>query len=534
MIEGLIPAVGGLGLFLLGMTVMTDGLKALADKRLRSIISRSTKSPLSGVCTGAVTTAMVQSSSATTIAAVGFVHSGLLTFSEALGIIFGANIGTTITGWLVALIGFKLKLGKVMLPVILLGMLLRLFGKGRARPAGMALAGFGLIFVGITTLQDGMIGLQGTVTPDSFPPDTTGGRLLLLLIGVVITLITQSSSAGVATALAAVHTETISLNQAAAMVIGMDLGTTATAALATIGGNIQAKRTGFAHVIYNAMTAVGAFLLLSPFLTTLQRLIPGPLNAEFALVGFHTFFNGLGVLAILPFTKAFAAFIERLFPERGNPLAKRLDTSLLESPDIALESVMATLQDIMQSIFGLTLIALRHPGQSVDKPLADDIHQAIHETRDYLERIVVDPTQTDRLNHYARTGHILDHLHRMSRRMHDHKRMLLVRDDEALTAMTEQLIGSIERLTAAEFPLAAEVEANIKQTNEELESDRKKYRKWTLRQTSQNELTTGLALQRMDTARWLSRVSYHAWRIATHGAFTADPRAVEPESDDDL
>lgn len=514
------------------MTVMTDGLKSLADKRLRSIISRSTKSPLSGVCTGALTTAMVQSSSATTIAAVGFVHSGLLTFSESLGIIFGANIGTTITGWLVAIIGFKLKIGKLVLPVILLGMLLRLFGNGRAKPSGLALAGFGLIFVGITTLQDGMTGLQGTVTPDSFPPDTIGGRLLLVLIGILITLITQSSSAGVAAALAAVHTETISLNQAAAMVIGMDLGTTATAALATIGGNIQAKRTGFAHVIYNVITAVGAFLLLSPYLATLQRVIPGPLNAELALVGFHTFFNGLGVLAILPFTRRFAAFIETLFPERGNPLAKRLDTTLLESPDVALQSVMVTLQDIMQSIFALTLTALRNPEQPIDKSRADDIHQAIHNTRDYLERIVVDSTQQDSLDHYARSGHILDHLHRMSRRMHDHKRMLLVRADEELTDMTEKLINSIEKLTSAEFPIAAAVEAEIERTNEELEGAKKRYRKQTLRRTSQLELTTGLALQRLDTARWLSRVGYHAWRIATHGAFTADPRAAEPDGDE--
>ena len=309
------------------MSIMTDGLKSLADERLRKILARSTRKPLSGVCTGAATTAMLQSSSATTVAAVGLVHVGLLTFSESLGIIFGANVGTTLTGWLVALLGFKLKLGEMMMPVILVGVLIRLTSRGRLSAVGTALAGFGLIFVGITFLQHGMAGLQGIVTPDSFPSDTRTGRLLLVLIGIAITLVTQSSSAGVAAAIAAVYTGTISLNQAAAMVIGMDLGTTATAAMATIGGNVQARRTGLAHVIYNMMTAVGAFLMLTPYFFLLRRCWPEleSSDPEIALVSFHTFFNALGVLAVLPFTRSFARLMERLIPEQGNPLARRLD-----------------------------------------------------------------------------------------------------------------------------------------------------------------------------------------------------------------
>lgn len=243
MFNGILQAVGGLGLFLLGMSVMTGGLKAMADDRLRSTLAATTKGPVSGVCTGAVATAILQSSSATTVAAVGFVHAGLLTFSQALGIIFGANIGTTMTGWLVALVGFKLKLGEVMLPVIFVGMLFRLAGRGRIESVGTALAGFGLIFVGIGVLQDGMAAFHGVVTPDVFPPDTIIGRLLLVTIGVAITVVTQSSSAGVAAALTAVHAGTITLPQAAAMVIGMDFGTTITAAMATFRLGARGWRT---------------------------------------------------------------------------------------------------------------------------------------------------------------------------------------------------------------------------------------------------------------------------------------------------
>ena len=145
----IVQVLGGLGLFLLGMIIMTEGLRELAGDMIRSALMRFTSSPVTGAATGAISTAILQSSSATTVAAVGFVGAGLMTFDSSLGIIFGANIGTTITGWLVALFGFKLKLGTIMLPLILAGAILRLFAAGRLSSTGYALAGFGLIFVGI-------------------------------------------------------------------------------------------------------------------------------------------------------------------------------------------------------------------------------------------------------------------------------------------------------------------------------------------------------------------------------------------------
>ena len=259
--EDALVATGGLGLFLLGMIVLTDGLRALTGESLPRALARFTRSPLSGATTGAIATAILQSSSATTVAAVGFVGAGVLTFAQGLGLIFGANLGTTVTGWMVALLGFKLKVGVLVLPLIPLGAILRLFGKGRLSSAGYALAGFGLVFVGISMLQTGMGSLGSLITPESFPGDTWTGRLGLIAIGAVMTIVTQSSSAGVATALAALSAGAIAFPQAAALVIGMDVGTTATAALATIGGSVSARRTGLAHVVYNLFTAGGG---LSP------------------------------------------------------------------------------------------------------------------------------------------------------------------------------------------------------------------------------------------------------------------------------
>ena len=292
------------------MIVMTDGLRALAGHAMRAVLMRFTKSPLTGALTGAISTAILQASGITTLAAIGFVGAGLITFPESLGIIFGANIGTTFKGWIIALLGFKLSLGNVFLPIVFIGAILRLFSKGRLATVGYSIAGFGLVFVGLTFMQESMSELHGFVTFENLPADTLSGRLLLVALGIIFTVLTQSSSAGVAAALTALYADIINFNQAAALVIGMDLGTTSTAAIATIGGSVGVRRTGFSHVIFNLLTALLALLLINPYTWVWNYFSPGELikNAEIALVGFHTCFNTLGVIMILPFTNQFAGF----------------------------------------------------------------------------------------------------------------------------------------------------------------------------------------------------------------------------------
>lgn len=531
MLNGILEAAGGLGLFLLGMSVMTEGLRAMADERLKAVLARTTKGPVSGVCTGAVTTALLQSSSATTVAAVGFVHAGLLTFSQALGIIFGANIGTTMTGWLVALLGLKLQLGKIVLPVILGGMLLRLIGHGRTRATGTALAGFGLIFVGIDVLQSGMAGFQGLVTPDSFPPDTLSGRLLLVLIGVAITIVTQSSSAGVAAALAAVHSQTITLNQAAAMVIGMDFGTTVTAAMATIGGNVQARRTGLAHVVYNAMTAAGALVLLSPFLTAVEAILPTASTSypELVLVGFHTFFNTLGVLFILPFTGHFARLITRLFPERGSTLTQHLDRSLLGSPDLALKAVRSTLQSVTAAVFAELVRRIDDPASPPDQQSRIDAEQALGQTRDYLQLLRIEGQHPEWLDRCLGCVHVLDHLRRVLVRSGNERRLKHVRSDADLSAMTDEMLSSVEILLSAGVSASPDEVARLREINTLLKQRIRTYRLTAMRLAAEGKLDTQTALRRMDTARWLRRLTHHAMRVAKHSQGKS-PAQVEKTS----
>src|SRR6476619_8664559 len=208
-----ISILGGVGLFLLGMTVMTEGLKALAGSSLRTVLARAAATPMRGALWGAIATLIVQSSSATTMTTIGLVSAGLLTFPQGLGLVFGANVGTTGTGWLVALIGVRVSLTAYALPMIFVGALIKLLGRGRVSAAGAALAGFALVLFGLTTLQQGMGGLAEQWHPEDLPLVTAGpgagwfegmiGVLTLVFVGLAMTAVMQSSTAAIAITMSA-------------------------------------------------------------------------------------------------------------------------------------------------------------------------------------------------------------------------------------------------------------------------------------------------------------------------------------------
>lgn len=509
-------ALGGVGLFLLGMVILTQGLRDIAGGSLQRVLARFTSSPLRGTVAGAVVTAIVQSSSVTTVTAVGFVGAGLLTFPQGLGVVLGANIGTTITGWLVALLGFKLSLGGVVLPLVLVGAVLRLFGTSRLAAAGWALAGFAVLFIGIETMQEGMSRLQGVVTPADFPDDSPVGRLLLVLIGVAITLLTQSSSVGVATALAALGSGTISFPQAAAMAIGMDVGTTFKAALATLGGSTATRRTGFAHVIYNLMTGVLAFCLLDLYALLTERWLAGGgvEAAQFALVGFHTAFNVLGVALVLPFAEPFARLIIFLFPDRGPALTRRLDDRLLDDPTLAVYAAASTVGDIVEHVTSAfrELLDPRHdrPAGLAEAPALGD---ALVRTRVFVDRIRNDSLDPEFRSRHAAAIHILDHSLRLLHRGRQEDRVRTLRTEHRLRRLSLVLGDALNR--SAETAIASEVE-RFDRITQMLGRRRSRYREVMVMSAISAEVDTETALKRLDAMRWLYRVSYHLWRIAHH------------------
>ena len=335
--------IGGIGLFLLGMWLMTEGLRLAAGAALREVLASSTRTRWRALGSGILLTAVVQSSSAVTVAAIGFVNAGLLSLGQVLWVLFGSNVGTTMTGWLVALLGLKIKIDLLALPLIGVGMLLRLTGgESRRGSIGLALAGFGVLFLGIDVLRNAFTDLAAGM---SFP-ELGGfwGVAAHVLIGALLTVLMQSSSAATALILTAAQGGLLGLESAAAVVIGSNIGTTATALIAAIGATANAKRAAAAHVLFNLLTGCVALLAL-PWLLTLTQWLGGwvgaPAGVATVLALFHTVFNLLGVLLMWPLSDRLATFLAGRFrsAEEDEARARYLDAATAVLPALAIDAL---------------------------------------------------------------------------------------------------------------------------------------------------------------------------------------------------
>jgi len=356
--------LGGVGLFLLGMSLMSDGLKVAAGRTLKQILERWTDTAAHGLFSGALLTALVQSSSAVTVAAIGFVNAGMLTLERSVWVIFGSNLGTTMTGWLVALIGFKIKIELFAMPVIGIGMFMRLSGSDTRRGAlGQALAGFGLFFVGISVLRDAFEGVAASVDVASVAADGFLGVVVFVGLGFLMTLVTQSSSAAISIALAAAAGNLIALEPAAAMVVGANIGTTSTALLASMGATPNAKRVAAAHVLFNVLTGVVAILILPGMLrivSMIQNTMHLTPDAATSLALFHTVFNVLGIALIWPLTKRLVVWLKAHFISLEEDLGRPrfLDKNALVVPSLALESLIMELSRLQEIAVSIVTTAL--------------------------------------------------------------------------------------------------------------------------------------------------------------------------------
>src|SRR5215467_12751643 len=369
-----ISVLGGVGLFLLGMTVMTGGLKALAGSALRTVLSKAAATPLRGSFWGAVITLIVQSSSATTMTTIGLVSAGLLTFPQGLGLVFGANVGTTGTGWLVALIGVRVSLTAAALPMIFVGALMNLLGRGRVSGAGAALAGFALVLFGLTTLQQGMGGLAERLHPADLPAvfgpgvsrwSSLIGVLALIVIGVAMTALMQSSTAAIAVTLSAQFAGAVGLDQACALIIGQNIGTATSSAMAAIGASSTAKRLALAYILFKLIAALIALVLFPVTIPLLVRASKS-IDGVTLLAGYHTAYNVVGVLVLLPVMHQFTQFVERILPERRSPLTRCLDPMVLATPVATVEAVRRTVARSLGAVCGSLEAALAtHDGTSV-------------------------------------------------------------------------------------------------------------------------------------------------------------------------
>lgn len=343
--------LGGMGMFLLGMYLMTGGLRLATGRALRKILENWTRTTMRGILAGISITSLVQSSSAVTVATLGFVNAGLIKLKQAITVIYGSNIGTTMTAWLVALVGFHIDIKAFALPLIGIGMGMWVFwSEKRFGALGQALAGFGVFFLGIEILKTGFEGMGSSIQFAQLEPSGLG-LLMLVGAGFLMTVLMQSSSASMAIILTAAGGSVIPLPAAAAMIIGANVGTTSTALLAVIGATPNAKRVAAAHVCFNLITGLVAILILPWMLAAVQSTqtqLGFVAETPTILALFHSLFNVLGVALLWPLTPKLVAYLEKRFrsAEEDEARPRHLDKTLLGTPVLAFHALGMELERI--------------------------------------------------------------------------------------------------------------------------------------------------------------------------------------------
>lgn len=530
MLEVIFPFVGGIGLFLLGMMLLSDGLVAFAGGNLKRALVRFTGTPYKAFVSGALATVMVQSSSATAVTLIGFVSAGLITFSQAIGVVIGASLGNTATGWIVAELGLKINLGFYTLVLIGVGALLKLLARGRWTEMGLALAGFGLLFHGLSMLQQSMVGLSGLFNLADLPVGGYGARIMIMLLGLAMAALLQSSTAAIATTLTALHTNTINFDQAAALVVGAAIGTTVTGALVAIGATIYAKRTALAYILFNLAAGLIAIVLLPAFFYVLQILgkYAGLEPGATSLAAFHTLFIAVGVILFLPLTPRFAMVVERMLPDRGDGMVQRLDDSLLNIPAVALEASQRAVEQLagrLLSVYSEILSMVQ--SASLTTELAQT-RQALDDTFDFVTRIQLPPEEDTLAGQRIAQLHAIDHLLRLRNRLRD---IVQANIDFANPVYQTALQNSRGMMNVVHRALEEKTLAPYLEEIEREASNLSSLSRQVRHEILQQVLPSSRALNTLrttDTFRWMARTSNHICRICY---YLSQGRAVSEASD---
>jgi len=327
--------LGSLALFLYGMKIMSEGLQKFAGDRLRRILTAMTTNRVTGVLTGVLITALIQSSSATTVMVVSFVNAGLLSLSQSIGVIMGANIGTTVTAWIISALGFKVDMAAMSLPLLAIGVPLLFSGKSNRKYIGEFIFGFSFLFMGLSMLKSNAPDLGQNPEMLSFVQNYTdmgfASVILFVLIGTVLTMIVQASAATMAITLIMCANGWISFELGAALVLGENIGTTITANLAALTGNVPAKRAALAHLVFNVFGVIWVLCLFTPFtqaiswfVTDVMQTTDEAVAVSFKLSAFHTAFNICNVLLLIWFVKLIEKTVCKIIPQKEQEEEYRL------------------------------------------------------------------------------------------------------------------------------------------------------------------------------------------------------------------
>ncbi|TVP82459.1 MAG: Na/Pi cotransporter family protein [Alkalicoccus sp.] len=545
--------IGGIGLFLLGMNLMTEGLKTMAGEKLKDILRRFTGGVYSAILSGAVITGVIQSSSAATFMTIGFVSAGLLSFSQSLGVIIGANIGSTSTGWIVSVIGFQINMSMLALPLIGGGVLLRLFSKNKWGPQGTAVTGFGLLFLGIDVLQNGMSGFTAFFDLSRLQGEAWWWLPLLVGIGFLMTVVMQSSSAAVVVTLTALHTGAVDFNQAALLVIGQNVGTTVKAFLASVGGTTAARRTAAGHILFNLMTGLLAVVLLPVLVSFVMFLseVFSLTDEAVQLAIFHTVFNVLGVAFILMIYPQFKKMVKWLIPERKTETyLGYLDESVAELGPVAVEALRRTLRRMMRDCAAVTASALKTSTVTFEgNQVLNQVETELVEMQKFLTKVSLNEPSVSSGAYEVRVSlvHAMDHTDRWVKALREAgSYQKAVKEGQAekfvqeLQEICNRWIKASESVRTEEekeeygrqdpfggdYQLVSYTEAKAAK----IADMRKETRREVLAGSVKDELTVDDSIRAVQAVHWIDRLAYHMWRAALHTQNSVDSEDKDEQS----
>ena len=558
--------LGALGVFLFGMKVMSEGVQKFAGSRMRTALASITGNRFKGVLTGLVTTGLVQSSSATTVLVVSFVNVGLLTLIESIGVIMGANLGTTVTAWIVASIG-KFSLSSIAIPIIGIGFPIFFISKGRAKSVGEFLVGFGLLFLGLDLLKDFVPDLKTGIAEqkDQAAIETLqtwigylSGKgylsyILFMIGGILLTLIVQSSSAAMAiTVTCAIQgwfpgDEMEVFRLSAAVVLGENIGTTVTAWLAALGANTQAKRAARAHFMFNVIGVIWMLALFIPFTTMVWNLaqhLPAGLKSDissfqsseiaFSTAIFHTAFNLINIGVLVWFVPQIAAVVVKWVPEKKTGENKRLryiSQNLVDMGELniaeAEDSVrkMATHCHVMYKGY---VEALNSPEKDLSseisrlKKMEEEADLMMQDITEYLVKCVARDMTPEHAGNVAAMIRIVAELEestdciyrlvKLTERRYNKGHKFTPHHNKQITQMTDlvgQALGAVENFLLRHVP--AEVMTSVKSLENQTSSMRKSFNKEAMKRMSEGDIRVEMLYTDMNNQ--LRNLGNHAYGI---------------------
>src|SRR6516162_6832351 len=507
-----VKLLGGIGLFLLGIHHLTEGLKGLSGDSLRRTLQKLVSGRFSSIASGALLTVATQSSTATILAVIGFVGAGLVTLSQAIAVNMGATLGTTSTPWMVAILGLRLRIATAALPILGVGAFLWLIARGKTRSLGAVLAGFGLIFIGIDYLQSGMAGVSWNL--EALAGTGFAATWILAGIGIIMTIVMQSSSAAAATTLVALDAGSLTFDQSCAMIVGQSIGTAATTGLAVIGGGLAVRHAAVAHIVYSLVAGVLAMLFLRP-LTGAAEWVGSRLDdphGVLALAAFSTIFKLASIVVFYPLLDPFARLIVRISGEGSASAVGCLEPAVAQAGGpVALE---ASWRAILEVAHGAVDASRRRlAGEAV---IYQPAGEAIRQIEQFLESLSLETTDLGTIGpRLVRLCHALDHLTELEDDLtHIPPTASDWQHPPAFEAGARALAAWIDATKEPEAQPAPAVFKALEDSSKQLSAERKTGRDRMLEDVALQRTPSATARAGLDTLAWANAVQYRAWRLA--------------------